>query len=214
MSDTIALLKEIQSDLVGIILPVIITALASFITLIINSLLKIWLENKKNNTEQYKVMQNLYSEFKFDLLDISLFLTSIEQNNLHINMESSLKTYLQYKNDSTKYREEHEEQVDNIDEFIDSVELFMNAMRDLNDYLKKNNIPAVPAFHPIMKMKVNSMLAELQYLSAIISQYLENNISDNLLTSAITQSQLNISEFNSELILKYIKLLDKWFKKY
>lgn len=212
MDHIISLLKEIQSDLVGIILPVIITAFASFITLIINSLLKIWLENKKNNTEQYKIMQGLYSEFKIDLLNIKLFLENIEQNQLYKNIKDAIDTYVSYKNDSKEYREKHKEQIDHIDEFIDSLELFLKEIGDLSNYLKHINIPAVPVFHPIIKAKVNDMFAKIQCFSSVVFQYYNNNINDTLFVNAI--DQFNLSKFNSKLLSSYIELLDKWIKKY
>ena len=57
MNHVIDILQSIQDDLVGIVLPVIITAFISVISIFVNAVMQIILRNSNINCEQYKLMQ-------------------------------------------------------------------------------------------------------------------------------------------------------------
>ena len=55
--NVIQYLQSIQDNLVGLVLPVLITAVVSPVTVSINSIIQLVLQNSKYNSEQYKIMQ-------------------------------------------------------------------------------------------------------------------------------------------------------------
>ena len=81
MNHVIDILQSIQDDLVGIVLPVIITAFISVISIFVNAVMQIILRNSNINCEQYKLMQKFYPEMKISLLELKLSMKEVKSNS-------------------------------------------------------------------------------------------------------------------------------------
>lgn len=207
--------NNIQTDLSVVVLPVVITALVSLITLIVNSFIKIAIENKKYNSEQCKLMQKLYPQLKYIFINIKLILNDIQKNKLFTEMGEALKTFIDYNQDSSKYRDNNQQQIEYIDDFIYSIDLFIKQMDKLHSIFTNEFIPSIPVVHPILKHKVSKMLSNLQYFSFIVSQCISDEISCDMIIKEIEnyKPQKNRA-FDNVMLDSYIKILDKWFLSY
>lgn len=208
-------LQKIQGDLVGIIIPVIITAIISLITMIVNSILKIMLENRKYNSEQYKIMQRFYPELKIILLELRFTLLELKNNSIYSDINKAIEKYVQFSRNETAYRKEYINEGSHIDSFIKQMRTYKKYMIDINKTLFEREIPAPPIMKPILRYNVNKMILELQCNSVLWKKYESNSMNDQFFLEEIKNAgNKQGAEINYERINKYISCLDKWFSKY
>lgn len=215
MEDIVKYLQNIQDNLIGIILPVLITAVISIITLFCNAITQIVLQNSKNNNEQYKLMQAFYPKMKLLLLELKFTMQDIESNPIFDNWEKVIGKYISYKESATNYRKSHESEIQDIDNFILLMEKHKDKVIAINKHLLEFTIPRTPVMHPFLKDKVNQMLGVLYYYSSLWKQYQDKSISLKTFQYEITNFKNNWkTEIVSGKIEDYLLLLNKWFLKY
>lgn len=218
MDALIDYLQNIQKDLVGIILPVLITAFVSLITVTINAAIQILLQNQNFNNEQYKIMQQFYHKFKLQLLDFKLVIQEINNQNNHndsLKLIDYIDKYTQFKYDETEFRRNHDNEIQTIDQFIMVMDKYSGKIANIHNCLFTCTIPRPPIMHFILKGKVNKMLIVLQYYSLLWNEYNKNAISMSIFQNEIKnfKNKWNV-DLDEKQINQYILLLDKWFGKY
>lgn len=215
MEDIVKYLQNIQNNLIGIILPVLITAVISIITLFCNTITQIVLQNSKNNNEQYKLMQAFYPKMKLLLLELKFIMQDIERNSIFINWEIVVDKYISYKENEVKYRILHPNEIQDIDNLILLMDNFTNKVIAINEHLLEFAIPRTPVMHPFFQKKVNQMLGVLYYYSSLWKQYQSESISLDTFQYEITNFKNNWkTEIVSGKIEDYLLLLNTWFIKY
>lgn len=214
MQEVVKELQNIQSDLVGIILLVVITAIVTLITVIVNAVTKIVTDNNKYKSEQYKIMQDFYPEYKLNLLKIKIAAQESEKNQLYVNLESAVSKYVEMNKDETLYRSNHPEEVQYIDAFKTSMKRYLNAVTGINVCMQSSKIPNVSCFHPIKKQKILRMLSDMQYYSMLWKKYSEGNVKPEIFLWEIRLFGSSAKKMSVEKIKEYINLLDKWIRLY
>lgn len=210
-------LQNIQENLVGIVFPVVITAFVSLFTVLANVILQIILQNSKTNWEQYKVMQKFYPDMRVHLLKLKIYLQGVEQSPISNDLKEASIKYISYKSDEVKYRMENSGEVQGIDKFIAVMDDFSGKLIEINSYLISCTLPRAPAFHPILKIKVQRMLANLQYFSFLWDEYHKKEIDVTIFQMEVEnqyKKKFNGKKLDSKKVTKYICLLDKWVSKY
>ena len=208
-------LQSIQDNMVGIVLPVVITAFVSLITVFTNTILQIILQYSKVNGEQYKIMQEFYPKMKLYLLESRLAIQEVENSPICEDLKRATLKYILYKSDEVQYRRNNENEVQHIDEFVLAMDNFSSCIREINSYLVACTLPRPPIIHPIFRIRVSKMLVVLQYYSLLWDKYYNNTLNITILKREIDgfKNKWKV-EMNSKIITKYIKLLDKWFLQY
>lgn len=213
--DIIKQLQEIQSDLVGIIIPVIITAIISLISLIVNTVVKISIEHKEFNRNQYKIMQKIYPKLKKLSLDLVIDFSCLEKNLMYTSYSKAIEKYLLIYEDEAKYRKNHPQQLNQIDDFISSNRIVIKKLHEINDFLLNNEIPQFPIGHPILKHKVTKMFFEFQDFSFLLNLYEKNEINTETVLSEIKKDKYKyLNSWSHTYLDDYINRLDKWFISY
>lgn len=210
--------SQIGAALMQIVAPVIITAIASLITVLINTITKIIIECRNYDAGQYKLMQKFYPKLKTFLIDIKFSLTEATQNRIYAeinSMDQAVELILSYQEDEAEYNKRNPNHITDIVAFSEVMEDAWRSLAELSKFLKRAVIPATPIFHPFLKRKVHTMISTLQYFSLLIAQYQNNNISTDLLKAEIKDFPKTWGrEFNSALVAQYLTTLDKWFQKF
>lgn len=215
MNNVIQYLQSIQDNLVGIVLPVLITATVSLITVSINSIIQLVLQNSKHNSEQYKIMQEFYPTMKGKLLELKLAIQEVVTNPMCSDFKTAIDKYIEYKNNDIEYRTNHNNEVQYIDRFDTSMNNLSIKLDSINSYLSTCKIPRVPIMHLFLKHGIKKMLASIQYYSLLWSKFHNNTISKDMFRKEIHDFKENWKiEINSEQTEKYLLLLDKWLMKY
>ncbi len=215
MVDVIRYLQSIQDNLIGIVLPVLITAFVSLVTIFVNMFMQILTENNKINSEQYKLMQEFYPHMKISLLELKLNMQEVENNPIFSDWQTAINKYTNYKKNEKQYRKENENEVQNIDEFIESMDDFSKKVININDFLRKGIVPRTPVMRLLLKRKISKMLTILYYYSLLWNQYQAKNISAIIFRQEINDFKKNWKvEFDRNKIVEYLSLLDKWLLKY
>ncbi|MCM1375244.1 MAG: hypothetical protein NC305_04745 [Lachnospiraceae bacterium] len=215
MMQIIDLLQSIQDNLVGIVLPVLITAFVSVISILANAVMQIILRNSNINGEQYKLMQIFYPKMKISLLELKFGMKEIQSNPIYTDMQCATRKYVEYKKDSANYVKKNENEIQNIDQFITAMEKYLSKITPIKEHLNNCTIPRPPVMHPIIKRKVSKMLAVLWYYSLLWDEYNIQHINGNIFQQEIKnlKKKWNV-ELTCEKIEEYICLLDKWLLKY
>ena len=104
MDGIIQYLQGIQDNLIGIVLPVLITSLVSLITVLINAFIQIILQNSKFNDEQYKIMQEFYPKLKIYLLELRFIMQEIICSPICSNLKVAIDKYIDIRDDEAGYR--------------------------------------------------------------------------------------------------------------
>lgn len=215
MEEIIKYLQNIQDNLIGIILPVLITAVISIITLFCNTLTQIVLQNSKNNSEQYKLMQAFYPKMKLLLLELKFIMQDIESNPIFTDWEIVIGKYISFKENEAKYRASHENEIENIDNLILLMDKFINKVIAVNEHLLEFAIPRTPVMHAFLKKEVNQMLGALYYYSSLWKQFQGKFISSKTFQYEISYFKNNWkTTIVSKKIEDYVLLLNTWFLKY
>lgn len=215
MSEIIKNLQNIQENLVGIILPVAITALVSLITVITNAYIQIKLQNYNFNSQQYQLMQDFYPKLKKYLLQLKLTMEDIESSQLYSDFGSALDKYTSFSSNESKYRKQNANEMQYIDIFAKAIKEYCEKSSELYNYLFNCTIPKVPIGHYIFKKKTNKMLTVLQYYSLLSNMNNKNGFDNNFFKKEFGKFEHKWKiKFNSLLVEKYLLLLDKWLMKY
>lgn len=202
-------LKTIQDNLVGIVLPAIITAIVSFITLTVNAIIGIYQNIKKRDSEQFQIMQQLYSPFRDKIVAIWMNAYKIENCKPLYNgtIGSALLCYFSFKLDETSFRNSHKNEP--IDPFENSVRDYIIAINDVQELLKTTKIPSCPILHRILSTQIRNMLSELYKEASIITRVYNHVEEKELLETEIAKCKLDRKKAES-----YLNVIDKWFKSY
>lgn len=215
MDNVIQYLQSIQDNLVGLVLPVLITAVVSLVTVSINSIIQLVLQNSKYNSEQYKIMQEFYPTLKGNLLELKLAIQEIVANPMCPNFKTAVDKYIEYKNNDIEYRTNHNNEVQYIDRFNTSMNSLSIKLDSVNKHLSTCKVPRVPIMHLFLKKNTKKMLASIQYYSLLWSKFYQNTISKDMFRKEIHNFKKNWKiEIDSGQIEKYLLLLDKWLMKY
>lgn len=215
MDKIVHYLLEIQEDLVGIVIPVIITAFISLITIIVDLIFKIVVENRKYNSEQYKYMQEFYPELKTKLYELKYDLHEIENNPMFGNRDQAIEKYIKISDDEQEYRSEHTDERLYIDTFKKSMNSYREHIIEIETILSNHAIPSAPIMHPCLKKSINKMLFAVQCNSVLWKKSKCNEISNEVFNEELKRmNEKGKICFDSKMIEKYIQCLDKWFSKY
>ena len=119
-------LQSIQGDLVGIVIPVIITAAVSLFSQFVTSAVSMLQDIIKYNHQQFKCMQEIYPSLKICLQNMRFFSEATKKscpNLFDKGMSTSLKHYYEEIEDDQKFRSEHQDEVTEIDSFLNYMKL-------------------------------------------------------------------------------------------
>lgn len=215
MNQVIDILQSIQENLVGIILPVLITAFVSIISILVNTIMQIVLRNSNIDGEQYKLMQIFYPNMKVDLLKFKLSMKEVENNPIYTDMQNAINKYVEYKKDSASYVKKNDHEVQNIDQFIIAMDECLKSILNIKEHLNNCIIPRTPIMHLILKFRVSKMLSVLWHYSLLWDSYDNQLISTNIFQEEMQEFVKKWGiELNYKKIEEYGCLLDKWFLKY
>lgn len=186
-------LKNIQDNLIGILIPTIISAVISLITLIINSIIQYLITNHQYKSKQYEIMRAFYPEFKSKLIDIQYFYITIENNQLY-TADFCIVDYIG--TDWSAFRQNLDLQnVEFIDVFEDSIKSIIKIYIDLNQFFKDKNMPT-------SSKKVQCAINDFQNFCALF---------DNEKNGVQIYSYKN---YKSKDIKELIKILDNHYNKF
>lgn len=215
MNEIILYLKNIQDNLIGIILPVLITAFVSLATVLINAFIQIILQNSKFNNEQYKVMQEFYPKLKICLLELRLSMQEVKESPVCLDLMDAIHKYIEIRDNEVEYRNNHDNEIQFIDSFITIMNDFSIKVINMNNQILSSTIPRAPIMHPILKKKIGKMLVVLQYYSLLWDKYYTNKISVSIFKKELNDFEKNWNIiFDCKEIDKYLSLLSRWFVKY
>ena len=159
MDQIISELQQIQSDLVGILIPSIISAIVSIISIFINTLLQLKLSDREYKSEQYKLMRNHYPYLKSILMEISCCYINLENNGLYDN-SFNITDYIYY--DWQLFRKKvPKDKIIFIDDYMNNIKKIVDLFLSLNLFFEKNNLPA--SYH-----SVQQGINELQFFCSYI----------------------------------------------
>lgn len=215
MDNVIQYLQSIQDNLVGLVLPVLITAVVSLVTVSINSIIQLVLQNSKYNSEQYKIMQEFYPTMKGNLLELKLAIQEVVAIPMYSDFKTAIDKYIECKNNDIQYRIDHTDEVQYIDRFNSLMNTLSIKLDSINSHLSTCKIPRVPIMHLFLKNSIKKMLASIQYYSLLWSKFYHNTISKDMFKKELHDFKRNWDiEIGIEQTEKYLLLLDKWLMKY
>lgn len=211
MDSILTYLQNIQHDLVGIIVPAIIAATVSLISLVVSSMISIIQEKRKYNHEQFKYMQKAFPTLKIHLqqMRFSIDLAKEYTNSFGASVSKALQNYHDFKMNEGLYRASHQTEAPEIDKFIYTMENYINNANDLHKFFLQEALPAMPLLHPFLKKDVYKMLGILQYWAQFLPQVNDTSIDSSFISKELETCTLNATELQ-----KYIELLDKWHQAY
>lgn len=204
-------LQNIQQDLVGIIIPAIIAATVSLISLVVSSLISVIQEKKKYNHEQFKYMQKAFPTLKIHLQQMR-FSVNFAKKYVHSfgsSVSQALKNYHDFRMKESLYRANHQDENQEIDKFIYTMKSYIDNANGLYEFFMQEALPAMPLLHPFLKKDVYKMLRDLQYWTQFLPQ-----LNDTSLEGTFINEELENCTLDDEEIQKYIELLDKWHQAY
>lgn len=134
MDDIVKNLQTIQEDLVGIVLPVVVTSCVSFVIVLINTMKEIFLQRAGFKFEQFKLMQEFYPQFKGYLLELKIIAEEIEDIPIVSDLQHAINKYIEIRKNERQYRTVHDDEIPYIDNFIKKMKCFSKKFTELNDY--------------------------------------------------------------------------------
>lgn len=191
-------LQAIQEDLIGILIPTIITAVLSLLTLIVNSIIQYKINDRQYKSKQYEIMREYYPSLKSNLVKIRCIYQNIENNPLYKSKSKSDFVIIKYlKFDWEKFRQELDvNQVQYVDSFEESVQALIKIFIQLNIFFNENNMPT-------SSKKVRYEINHLQFFCVYFDD--EN---------AIKNWESPPAKYSKKDIEKLIKVLDKHYNKF
>lgn len=204
-------LQSIQGDLVGIIIPAILTAAVSLFSLFVTSIISIVQDKEKHNHEQFKCMQEIFASLKICLQNMCLSASLAKGYSLSYggSISQALINYCDYSFDETTYRAKHQAELNEIDNFISFIKKYIEEVKNLREVLKTKSIPAAPLLHPLLKRDIYRMLETLQYWSCLLSEIQNSPLNDYFLHNELSKCKLDDFQLKN-----YIEILDKWYRAY
>lgn len=97
--------------MIGIVLPVLITAFVSIISIFVNAVMQIVMRNSNINGEQYKLMQEFYPKMKISLLELKLSMKEVQGNKIYTDMQNAINKYVKYKKDRENYLKNNKNEI-------------------------------------------------------------------------------------------------------
>lgn len=209
MDEVVQYLQNIEKNLVGLILPALITASVSLLTIAIQGVVTIVQSARKHNSEQFKQMQIIYPKLR-ELLQ-SIWIESYEiktyENLYGGSIGNALHNYYSYLQDEDTFRSEHQHA--SIDQFISTTRRYIDCADRIKSFFGTNLIPLAPSLHFLISIKVSEMLTNLQRDVCIICRLAGNPEELNVLNSNLAQCTIDDIRLK-----KYINMIDKWFRSY
>lgn len=207
----LAYLKNIQHDLVGIIIPAILVAAVSLISLVVSSIISIVQEKRKYNHEQFKYMQKAFPILKIHLqqMRFSIDLAKEYTNLFGASVSQALQNYHDFKINESLYRANHQIEGSEIDKFVYVMGGYINNADALHKFFLQETLPAMPLLHPFLIKDVYKMLGTLQYWAQFLPLLNDTSIDGSFISKELKNCTLNATELQ-----KYIELLDKWHQAY
>lgn len=213
MTDTINTLQNIQGDLVGLLMPVMITAVVSLISISVTFILKVAKLKGTADYKRYLTMSKFYPPIKSILFELMMVTREIEDCKVQGNLYEKINKYVEYNENPINYRKNHEEEY--IDLLIQSVNKYKEIMVDLNNSLTKNRIPKTPVMHPILKKKVIRLIGTLMVYSTLWKQYDTQKADPDMFQNQIEKwGKQKYSGMDYKAIERYATLMDTWLLKY
>ena len=211
INDILTYLQSIQKDLVGIIIPAIITATISLISLVASSVISVIQEKRKYNHEQFKYMQKVFPTLKILLqqMRFSIDLAKEYTQSFGSDISQALQNYHNFRMNESLYRKNHPAEGQEINKFIYIMKGYIDNAKNLHEFFSNEAIPAMPLLHPFLKKDVYKMLGILQYWAQFLPQLDDTSIDGNFFNKELENCTLN-----SKNLQKYIDLLDKWHQAY
>ena len=186
-------LNEIQDNLVGILIPSVITAIISVLTLIVDVIVKFWTTRRQYKSKQYEIMREHYPQLKSKLSDIVCYYDTLEENKLR-TATFTITHYLKF--DWEAYRQNiAAEDVPFVDEFQNTIAKIIEAYIDLYKFFSEKNLPN-------SSKKVQKSINKLQFFCTVI-----NNSKNNGCKAATC-------DYNKENLIELIDILDKHYNKF
>lgn len=183
-----ALLNDIQSDLTGILITLIVTSTVTLISLIINTILQIHLLDKEYKRKQYEIMRENYPLIRNHLTNLYICYKTIEESNLY---GESFKVYEFINLDWNEYRRHlSTDEVDYVDEFKKNVNEIIEHYNEINKYFEANNFPST-------SIKVKKIINELNFycISTLNSKEPDQEYSTDKIKKIITILDKNYNTF-------------------
>ena len=211
INNILTYLQNIQHDLVGIIVPAVIAATVSLLSLLISSIISIVQQKEKYNHEQFKYMQRIFPFLKLHLQQMKLAIEMAQTYSTSFgdSISTALKNYRSYIADSNLYRRNHQSASQEIDKFILFMEKYIATTTELHQIFMNEALPSTPLLHPVFKKKIQKMVVELQYWSYFLPQ-----LNDTSLDTAFLDNEVCKCTLDSNELQKYILLLDVWYQAY
>lgn len=139
IDSVIEYLKSIQDNLIGIMVPAVLTAIVSVITLVVNSILQYKIYDRQYKSKQYEIMRQHYPSLKSQLIDIQRCFENIECNQLYPPTFQITK-YIGY--DWEAYRQNITvEEIQFVDDFEENIKSAIKVLANLNLFFNDNNLP-------------------------------------------------------------------------
>lgn len=131
LNDIVSYLKDIQEDLIGILIPTVITAVISLFTLIINSIMQYKINDRQYKSKQYEIMREHYPSLKSNLVKIRCIYQNLEDNPLYQKSEFLITKYLRF--DWESYRQKlNNDETQWVDSFEENIQSLIKIFTQLN----------------------------------------------------------------------------------
>ena len=193
VDSVIEYLKNIQGNLIGILIPTIITASISVITLIVNSIIQYRINDRQYKSKQYEIMREHYPYLKAKLIDIQSCFENIEHNQLY-QSDFLITEYIGY--DWETYRQNLSiEDIQLVDDFEENIKIAIEVLIVLNQFFDQKNLPT-------SSRKVQHAINDFQLFCAIF---------DTKKRGVHAKPSKN---YTKEQIVKLIKTLDNHYNKF
>ena len=200
LKEIITYLQSIQSDLVGIVIPAIIAAVVSLLSLAVSNITSAIRDKDKYNHAQYVYMQKVYPQLRNHLQKMELLLMAAAENEHYFgeSISTALLEYYKYKSDSnTKDTEERTKELYN---FIDVIDKYIEEIKELYEFFQKSVLPAPPLMHRIIRKRSHEMLGTLLYWSSFLIQFVETPLAEDLVHNKLLSCKLDADQIRKYII--------------
>ncbi len=209
MEEIIRRLNDIQNDLAGIIIPVLITSIVSIISVIATIISKITSENKTINIEQFKTMQKTYYTLRSKMYELKINISKCSKNSLYKDFDSAIIKYANIISDESKYRNEHSSEIKYIADFKDSTKSIIEKIIDINDYLSSEELPYITFYHPILKHKRKKVIGIFHFYSLYLNKYIKQELKAESIK--VTLEGEHKEKLTEDVVEDCIDFIDKWY---
>lgn len=214
MDDVINYLQGIQDDLVGIIIPLAITAVVSIFSIAINSISKFIFYLREYFNGQREIKKEVYPQLKNKIICIEYKMLILRKNEIFEDIITSLKKYDDYKKNPTQYREKNTKELNNIDNFINSVYEYLNELNGFYDLLSKKTMPDLPIFRFWLKYRIKKNLTLNYYFAFLSQKYVNNEIDGDYYVHTLNNFKKRFGyKFDEKSLMETDHIFDAWFVK-